>query len=282
MFIVLFIISISTRCNTPASRQPEVDTPVQEIIVFKSGDVALEGVLNLPPSNEKVPLVVFVHGSGRATRDDYSEVSATLNKHGFATFRYDKRGVGRSGGSFIEVSTWNSNDRIELLASDAAAAIKQLSSHDQIDRQRLIVIGGSQAGWIIPVVCGLVDVSSAVCISGPAVSVGEEIYYSELAENHLHTQENADKLLGEFQGPNGFDNVQFIVRMSNPSLWIFGGKDVSIPVKRCIARLDSVKNAGGLPVDVRIYPEADHGVYNQQLGRLEDYVTAIVEWLSGR
>lgn len=252
--------------------------PVQ----FASNGDTLRGELDLPSGEGKVPLVVFVHGSGQRTRGDYRDVARRLNEAGFATFRYDKRGVGTSGGNFMEVGTRNSMERIQLLATDAASAVKTLRSHRRVDPNRIIIIGASQAGWIIPVVAGLVDVSATVLISGPTVSVGEEIYYSDLAEGGRHSQNDADIMLGSFKGPKGFDNIRHVAAMKKPSLWIFGGKDVSIPVKKCIDRLDSVKKASRLPVDVRIYPQADHGIYNISTGMMEDYIPVIIDWLKKR
>lgn len=250
-----------------------------EIIQFTNDGVTLEGELVLPAGTAPAPLVVFVHGSGQRTRRDYDYIARSLNEAGYATFQYDKRGVGKSGGSFMEVGTWNSLDRIPLLASDAASAVKKLRADKRIDSKRITVMGGSQAGWIIPVVTGLVDVRSTVMISGPTVSVGEEIYYSDLAEQGPHSQDDADKMLRNFKGQKGFDNIAYVSRMKKPSLWLFGGKDISIPVKKCIGRLDSVKSAARIPVTMKIYPEGDHGIFNHTTNQMENYVPVIIEWL---
>lgn len=250
-----------------------------ETVQFTNENATLEGDLVLPARTAPAPLVIFVHGSGQRMRHDYDYVSRRLNEAGYATFQYDKRGVGRSGGSFMEVGTWNSLNRIPLLAGDAASAVKVLRTHKRIDSKRITVMGGSQAGWIIPVVAGLAEVSSTVIISGPTVSVGEEIYYSDLAESGPKSQDDADKMLEDFKGHKGFDNIRYVSRMKKPSLWIFGGKDVSIPVKRCIARLDSARKASGLPVEMKVYPDGDHGIYNQDTHRMEDYIPVIIDWL---
>lgn len=250
-----------------------------EIVHFTSDGATLEGELVLP-STLPAPLVVFVHGSGQRTRHDYDYIARSLNEAGYATFQYDKRGVGKSGGTFIEVGTWNSVDRIRLLASDAANAVRTLRSDKRIDAKRVTVMGGSQAGWIIPVVASMIDITSTVMISGPTVSVGEEIYYSDLAEQGPHSQADADKMLRDYKGPKGFDNINYVSKMKKPSLWLFGGKDVSIPVKRCISRLDSVKTAARIPVTMKIYPEGDHGIFNHTINRMENYIPEIVVWLN--
>jgi hypothetical protein len=243
----------------------------------------LEGMLELPliamTKDNRAPLIVFVHGSGRATRNDYEDVCGKLRQAGFATFRYDKRGVGRSGGSFQELGPSNSEARVRLLAADAATAVRQLKQYSWFEGQKIIVMGGSQAGWIIPVVCKLADISAAVIFSGPTVSVGEEIYYSDLAEHGTSTQVDADKMLGSFRGVHGFDNISYVAEMKRPSIWIFGGKDVSIPVKECIQRLDSVKRLNTLPAEIKLYPDGDHGLFNRDRGMREDFVSYVIEWL---
>jgi hypothetical protein len=253
------------------------DVPVKETVRFRSGDAYLEGVLLLPGSFDKYPLAIFIHGSGKATRNDYEEFVAPLIDAGIAVFRYDKRGVGASGGTYTDVNAANSDRMFRLLASDAAAAIQHLRSDRRIESKKVIVIGGSQAGWIIPEINTITEVWLSVCISGPWVSVGEEIYYSDLAEKGAYTQEQADQMLKDFNGIKGYDPISRIQKMKTPSLWIFGGKDVSIPIKRSIYLYDSIKQSKQDPLDMKLYPDADHGLYNAD--EREDYASYVVQWI---
>lgn len=269
---VLYILFISViGCLT------NKDVPVKETVRFRSGDTYLEGVLHLPGNAGKYPLAIFIHGSGMATRNDYEEFVTPLIEAGIAVFRYDKRGVGASGGTYTDVNAVNSDRIFRQLASDAAVAIQHLRSDRRIESKKIIVIGGSQAGWIIPEINTITEVWLSVCISGPWVSVGEEIYYSNLAERGTYTQEQADQMLKNFDGPGGYDPVSRIQKMKTPSLWIFGGKDVSIPVKRSIHLFDSIKQSKQTLLDIKLYPDADHGLYNT--GKREDYVSYIVQWI---
>jgi dipeptidyl aminopeptidase/acylaminoacyl peptidase len=252
---------------------------VEEIVRFESNGTLLEGVLNLPENSVNYPLVVFVHGSGRTTRSDYREFVAPLLKEGVAVFRYDKRGVGASGGTYNGVNTENSERMFSILAADAAAAIRHFKNDKRIDAGKIILVGGSQAGWIIPEINTLTDIWLSVCISGPSVSVGEEIYYSDLAETGSHTQKQADLMLKAFNGLRGYDPLSRIEKMKKPSLWLFGGNDVSIPVKRCIHLLDSIKELRLLPLEMKLYPDADHGLFNTVTRQREDHVNLIIQWI---
>lgn len=214
-----------------------------------------------------------------ATRNDYQEFVAPMTRAGIAVLRYDKRGVGASGGVYTDVGAINSERMFSILASDAAAAIQHFKNDKRIDSSKIILIGGSQAGWIIPEVNTLVNVWLSICISGPSVTVGEEIYYSDFAERGYMTQEQADEKLKGFKGFGGYDPRPRIKKMKSPSLWLFGGKDVSIPVKQSIHLIDSIRILYQLPLDMKLYPDADHGLYNKTQQRREDHVKLIIEWI---
>ncbi|HEX6227366.1 MAG TPA: alpha/beta fold hydrolase [Chryseolinea sp.] len=251
-----------------------------EIIKFNSGGVTLEGILDLPKGDGRFPLVVFVHGSGRRTRADYNEFVAPFVADGFATFRYDKRGVGSSAGAYtdVDVGTENSPATILRLAKDAIAAVESLRHHRSIDSTQCILIGASQAGWIIPVAASLADIYLVATFSGPAVSVGEEIYYSSLAENGDYSLEDANKRVLSYQGPKGFDPIPYVSKLTPPSLWIFGSADASIPVERSIQLLEGVRNRFSLPIEIQVVPGVDHSM-RSKAGEATDYVSRILNWI---
>ena len=251
-----------------------------EIIQFNSSGVTLEGILDLPKGDGKFPLVVFVHGSGRRTREDYNEFVEPFVANGFATFRYDKRGVGSSAGAYadVDVGTENSPATIHRLANDVIAAVKSLRHHRSIDSTQFILIGASQAGWIIPVAASLTDIYLVATFSGPAVSVGEEIYYSSLAENGDYSLEDANKRVLTYQGLKGFDPIPYVTKLTRPSLWIFGSADASIPVERSIQLLEEVRNGFSLPIEIEVVPGVDHSM-RSKAGEVTDYVGRILNWI---
>lgn len=70
--------------------------------VFFAGDsVFLAGQIDYPDAPAPVegyPLLVIFHHAGGHTRSDYNAYAAAALEVGFAVFRWDKRGAGRSGG----------------------------------------------------------------------------------------------------------------------------------------------------------------------------------------
>lgn len=104
----------------------------------------------------------------RVTREDYAVTSQQLNEAGYATFRYDMRGLGEFGRHFVEASAPNSIVRINLLAADAAAAVLVLSNKKRINKQGIVVMEGSQAS---PSGTQFVPLSAACVMSLIVVSI---------------------------------------------------------------------------------------------------------------
>jgi pimeloyl-ACP methyl ester carboxylesterase len=78
----------------------EPTTREQRQIAFTAGDVTLAGELDLPRVEDTAPLAFIIHHSGPVGRDAYGYLAELLTEAGFAVFRFDKRGVGASGGEY--------------------------------------------------------------------------------------------------------------------------------------------------------------------------------------
>lgn len=276
--LVLFLLPLMFCCTAISGQQQK-----SEIIRFKSGGVIIEGILDLPSGKGKFPLLVFVHGSGRRTRTDYQEFLIPFLQSGFATFRYDKRGVGNSSGSYadVDVGTENSPTTIHTLAKDVVAAVKNLKHNPNVDSSRCILVGASQAGWIIPLAASLENIYVTAIFSGPSVSVGEEIYYSSLAENGNYSLAEANKMVLSYQGNKGYDPIPYLGKMRRPSLWIFGKEDESIPVERSIQLLKQARDKFSLPIQIQIVPDVNHSMRSKD-GKAADYVNDILDWIKAQ
>ncbi|MDX1942377.1 MAG: hypothetical protein SFU99_17565 [Saprospiraceae bacterium] len=66
---------------------------ISEKVFFKNGDITLAGTLLLPKSSKPCPAVVFIHGSGQETRNNYLKEAKSWLEQGYAALVYDKRGV---------------------------------------------------------------------------------------------------------------------------------------------------------------------------------------------
>ena len=145
--------------------------------------------------------------------------------------------MGESGGTHVDVGPANSDEVFRQLSDDIIAGIELLKRRFDIRADRIGVYGVSQGGWIAPLTAARSsDVSFMVIVSDPTVTVGEEIYYSELsgAREGAGADASGDQLselLAAYDGPRGFDPVVALEAIDVPALWLLGGADRSIPTR---------------------------------------------------
>ena len=102
----------------------------------------LVGRLILPPGDGAVPIMVEVHGSEASSALDYNWLQRLAPASGVGVFVYDKRGTGGSEGRYTQ--------NFEMLANDAAAAVRAAREAAGARTGRVGLHGGSQGGWVAP------------------------------------------------------------------------------------------------------------------------------------
>jgi pimeloyl-ACP methyl ester carboxylesterase len=148
----------------------------EQTVTFASAGNNLAGTLTLPALPGPAPAMLLLPGSGPTDRDDNAKTLAidlfpplvtALDEWGFATFRYDKRGVGASGGSYWATGF---DDRL----TDAVAAVTWLAQQPQVDASRIYVLGHSEGALLAGrLAAGAAPVAGAVLLAGSAKS-GEQ------------------------------------------------------------------------------------------------------------
>ena len=155
--------------NRPQHPTPPFDYVVEEV-TFKNHkqNITLAGTLTLPSSKGTYPGVVLISGSGPQDRDQtfmghktFLVIADYLTKNGIAVLRFDDRGVGQSTGNF---NTATSAD----FAQDVSAAVEYLSSHKNITKDSIGLMGHSEGGLIAPITASFnPDVGFVVLLAGP-------------------------------------------------------------------------------------------------------------------
>jgi pimeloyl-ACP methyl ester carboxylesterase len=239
-------------------------TPMKtESVSFISQGVRLSGTIYIPKISHAA--VVLVHGSGQEQR--MHEFAALLAGSGCAVLTYDKRGVGASEGVYAgpEVGTNNiDSTNLHLLAQDARTAVNLLKQkHPSLP---IGLLGFSQAGWIIPLAA--IDnplVKFMVLFSGPTLTTLEQLRFQFYTAGRTDFWEHHSEADAREHLQNDPDRFQFaptdpkesLASLSIPGLWLFGGKDIQIPVNLCIEQLQTLK-AQGKPYDYALFPELGH------------------------
>jgi pimeloyl-ACP methyl ester carboxylesterase len=163
--------------NLEVVRDDISSVAVRHVVVSRPGDVEiripangfrLAGTVSKPPNASKtLPAIILVGGSDLTDRDEnlygipiFGQLAGTLADAGFLVVRYDKRGVGQSGGR-AEAAT------IEDFAEDLLAVVKAVRGLPGVDRKRIAVVGHGDGGTVALLgasrqsdIAGLVLVSS--------------------------------------------------------------------------------------------------------------------------
>jgi pimeloyl-ACP methyl ester carboxylesterase len=224
--------------------------PGSEVVSFESHGAKLAGTI-VWPAGEIRAAVVFVHGSGKQTRSlHWGERFA---RDGIAALVYDKRGVGQSGGEYEDRLNVGEKNLL-LLADDAAAAVKTLSTHSRLQGKPIGLAGISQAGWIAPLAAKRSSlVRFLVMWSGPVCKVSEEDIYSKytVTEDGATAPPYAEAVRARktpYRWPDWLgrdtDSSEDLAGLSIPGLWIFSDNDRSIPVDLSIDRLKVLRLTG--------------------------------------
>ena len=271
--LVALLASGCGNADTPSAPSTSV-----AIDTFPSGDIRLAYRLDRPAGTGPFPAIVMGHGSGQATRHQLGSLAQRFVDAGFAVLRYDKRGVGDSGGVYeIAGNVANSERVFPILAGDMLAGVEFLKTRSDVDPARIGLFGGSQAGWIIPIAASRSsDVKFMILVVGPTVSVGVENYYSSLVENSPSASlEDAYARSRVYAGPHGYDPRSTLESLSTPGLWLLGGVDRSIPTPLTVEVLQSLQDSGR-PYGWIVYPGADHNLGGVDF--MSDAVRFLAPW----
>lgn len=247
--------------------------PVRQLEVRVGSRPGLGGTLALPAGSGPFAAAAVVHGSGPSERDEGQYMTALLLRRGIAVLAYDKRGNGQSGGRYPGDQA--TPDTVDVLARDAQAAAAFLAAQPEIDARRIGLVGGSQAGWIIPLAASRLPqmVSWSLIESGPVVTVGQSDYFASLtgqgaAPLSRPIEEIEDDVLRA--GPSGFDPAPFLHSLHIPVYWTYGGLDRNQPTGLDVPVLERLRAETGADLTWRVFPNGDHGLFEVQTGLLSE------------
>ena len=154
-------------------QEPQGAPPyAQEQVRYKNAAarVTLAGTLTKPPRRGPHPAALLITGSGPHDRDEtvaghrpFLVLADYLTRRDIAVLRADDRGVGESTGDFASAAT-------DDFAADAGAGFDFLRRRDDIDANRIGLIGHSDGAVIAPeLAAARSDVAWIVMMAGPGV-----------------------------------------------------------------------------------------------------------------
>ncbi len=172
-------------------QEPKPPYPYRsENVKFQNADakITLAGTLTMPQEGSDFPAVILISGSGAQNRDEelmghkpFLVLSDFLTRNGIAVLRYDDRGTAESTGNFSAATSAD-------FADDVESAFTYLKSRDEINPEKIGLVGHSEGGMIAPMVAARnSDVDFIVLMAGTGIP-GDQLLLLQ------------QKLLGEAAG----------------------------------------------------------------------------------
>jgi pimeloyl-ACP methyl ester carboxylesterase len=153
-----------------ASRTSSFSIEGDESVTIPAAGFNLAGTITRPKAAAAAPAVILIAGSGPTDRDEtvagipvFGHIARDLVNAGFVVLRYDKRGVGQSGGR-VESAT------IADYAEDVRWALNWLEDQKGVDKDRIGLVGHSEGALVAMLVAARErgKVGALALLAGPS------------------------------------------------------------------------------------------------------------------
>ncbi len=285
-------------------------------IAFSGFGVRLSGSITCPGAAGACPGVVLVGGSGPSDRHNdgfFDALRAHLAGTGVAVLAYDKRGAGKSTGTWAAAT-------VDDLAHDAAAAVAALQAHPRVAADAVGVLGHSEGGWVALRLCARLGTPRHLILNScPAVSFAESEVFAltkagaepgaaaallrqlATAARAGHTPQHGQQIIAAYQhepwypllNAGGFtldsttwaqltawadyDPSHDLTRLKTPTLAILGENDPLVPVRTSVERYEYTAARTGRHQQTLVFPGAGHRL-QVTAGFAPGYLTRLSAW----
>jgi pimeloyl-ACP methyl ester carboxylesterase len=309
-----------------SSRSVSISRPNDEQVMIPSIGFSLAGTLSRPAdaSAARLPAVILVGGSGPSDRDSVTfgipilgQIADALANAGFIVVRYDKRGIGQSGGRAESAS-------LADYAEDVRAAVKLLADRKDVDPKRVSLVGHSEGGLVALMAAAKEKrIAGVALIATPGVTGADVVLAQQQrllnrmtltpeekqakvdAQKKIHDAVITGKGLellppdvrrsvdnAEFQSLLTSDPAKLVASVRQPLLIVQGELDTQVEPQNA-DRLEALARArkNAAPVEVVKVPAVNHLLVTATTGEVDEYGTlkdkqvsqqvteALVTWL---
>lgn len=316
---------VRTDLATVATRSQPIRNKNDTDVIIPATGFTLAGTLTAPQGVGRLrhPTIVLVTGSGQLERDEtvagipiFAQLAGSLAQEDFLVLRYDKRGVGQSGGR-------NERATLQDYADDLMAAVKWLAKRQDVDPRRIAVVGHSEGGAVALLAAREQKISSLVLLNAPGTAGSDLVLEQQRhlldemkapeaerqakieLQQRIHAAVIADKgweaippELREqadstwFKSLLLFDPAKVMPKVKQPMLIIQGDLDMQVPAHHAdtLAKLARARKKAA-PVELVHLPGINHLLVPAETGEVSEYpgltektvtpavAKAIVDWL---
>jgi uncharacterized protein len=313
--------------SSVALRSTTVRNPTDADISIPANGFNLVGTLTTPPAvadRLRSPAIVLIGGSGPTDRDEtvvgipiFAQLAKSLADRGFIVLRYDKRGIGQSGGR-TETAT------LSDYADDVMAAVRWVSQRKDVDERKIVVVGHSEGGAVALIAASREKkIDGIVTIAAPGSKGADLVLEQQRHALDLMKLSDADKQakielqkkiqaavvsgsgwedipvevrkqadIPWFRSLLTYDPSEVVSRTKQPLLVLQGDLDTQVPPAQAdqLAELGRARKKAG-PVEEVHIPGINHLLVPATTGEVSEYASlkdhtvspkvaeAIVEWV---
>lgn len=185
----------------------------------------------LPPrAPTRMPAIVLVAGAGSGDRDEivasvpvFGQLSGALSDAGYFVVRYDKRGIGQSGGRAESVT-------LQDYADDAIKVVEWLGKRKDIDTKRVALVGYGEGGYVATLAAqrGGGKVAAIALVASPGTS-GRELILAQQQHELALSNDSADvkaakvqlqqRIMTAVTAGGGWDGIPPPLQKQADTLW---------------------------------------------------------------
>lgn len=167
-----------------------------ENIFVPANGFSLAATVSKPQgASGRLPAVILVPGSGPTDRDEvvagiavFGQLSQVLADAGYLVVRYDKRGIGQSGGRTESATLLD-------YAEDTRAVYRALTERKDVDSRRIALVGHSEGGWLALIAASKEKRIAGVALVATVGTTGADLNMYQVS----HALERADRPVAERQ-----------------------------------------------------------------------------------
>jgi uncharacterized protein len=309
-----------------AARRVVVSRPNDESVLIPANGFSLAGTVSRPvdPGAARLPAIVLVSGSGPEDRDEvdygvpiFGQLAGSLADAGFLVLRYDKRGVGQSGGRPEAAA-------LSDYADDLRDAVKFLARRKDVDDHRIAVIGYGDGGPIAMIAADKENKVSALVLVAAMGETGADLNLAQIRHSSERARQSAADMQARldlqkkiqnavltgkgwdgidarlrqqadtpwFRSFLAFDPVKAIKDVDQPVLIVQGERDTQVDPSNADRLGDAARaRKKAPPPGVAKIPGINHLLVPADTGEVDEYsrlkdttvspavTSAIVDWL---
>lgn len=261
-----------------------IENDVLKEIAIKVGatDYKMDGILTLPKSTEKPPVVILIQGSGSSDMNEqigenkpFMDIAHGLAALGVASVRYDKRYYSSLEMLQNDFATLTIYDEV---IDDANAAIELAAADERLDGNNIFIVGHSLGGMLAPKIAqDNTKVKGFVSIAGTLRKIQDLILdqnKAALDASEEYTDEEKANLLKQIT--DELDKTQNITEPISPEAVAMG---YPLSYWHSMNEIDGAAIVKELTIpmlilqgsdDFQVYADVDFKLWQETLGEREN------------